>query len=271
MWNQPGEDILAGIRICECTKLSNDHTLLCNGSHISICPDKPKWRKESKCKIHFMGHWLPLRLPIHAASGRECAKRNNHVFAGVFHANVFGIYESKSHVRTQHEQTGSTVLGNPWHHPVLWQHMMFHTKSHSTGYSAAIQMQYVTLINDRLTSGSRWPGHSWSQICAWGPGHRRGDRRVHLWPQKARVPDGEGFPSETKESGLQNERGSQKVFSVLSYKLESINFQKSAVDMQMSKELFSCLVYFCLKDVNKPVTVVGRVSDSSSHVSKSFL
>lgn len=41
MWNQPGEDILAGIRICECTKLSNDHTLLCNGSHISICPDKP--------------------------------------------------------------------------------------------------------------------------------------------------------------------------------------------------------------------------------------
>lgn len=56
MWNQPGEDILAGIRICECTKLGNDHTLLCNGSHISICPDKPKWRKESKCKIHFMCH-----------------------------------------------------------------------------------------------------------------------------------------------------------------------------------------------------------------------
>lgn len=92
-----------------------------------------------------------LRLSIHAASGGECAKRHNHVFAGVFHANVFGIYESKSHVRTQHEQTGSTVLGNP----VLRQYMMFHTKSHSTGYSAAVQMRYVTLINDRLTSGSR--------------------------------------------------------------------------------------------------------------------
>lgn len=30
-------------------------------------------------------------------------------------------------------------------------------------------------------------------------------------------------------------------------------------------------VYFCLKDANKPITVAGRDSDSSSHVSKIFL
>ncbi len=55
-----------------------------------------------------------------------------------------------------------------------------------------------------LTFGSRWPDRSWSQICAWGPGHQRGDRKVHLQPQKARVPNGEDFPSEMEESYLWN-------------------------------------------------------------------
>lgn len=39
--DKPGKNVLAGIRIGKSAKFSDDNTLLCDGSHISISSDKP--------------------------------------------------------------------------------------------------------------------------------------------------------------------------------------------------------------------------------------
>lgn len=40
--DKPGKNVLAGIRIRKGAKLSDDNTLLCDGSHIRISFDKPR-------------------------------------------------------------------------------------------------------------------------------------------------------------------------------------------------------------------------------------
>lgn len=46
VWDPPGENVFAGIRICKCSKLGDHHPLLCDGSYISICSDKPEAEAE---------------------------------------------------------------------------------------------------------------------------------------------------------------------------------------------------------------------------------
>lgn len=103
----------------------------------------------------------------------------------------------------------------------------------------------------RLTFGSRWPGHSWSQTCAWGPGHQRGDRKAHLPLQIVQGPNEVDSPSGRKGSCLRGR--------VL--KPES----------GCAIRLISAWCLFLSKKTNKPVTVAGSGSASSSHVSKIFL
>lgn len=47
-FNLPGENVFAGVGVRKGTKLSDHHTLLCDGSHIRICSDKPGQSKEGK-------------------------------------------------------------------------------------------------------------------------------------------------------------------------------------------------------------------------------
>lgn len=52
--NPPGENIFAGIRVRKGAELSDHNTLLCDGSHIAVCFEKPKCRREWKTLyIHF--------------------------------------------------------------------------------------------------------------------------------------------------------------------------------------------------------------------------
>lgn len=44
--NPPGENIFAGIRVRKGAELSDHNTLLCDGSHIAVCFEKPKCRRE---------------------------------------------------------------------------------------------------------------------------------------------------------------------------------------------------------------------------------
>lgn len=50
----PGEDILAGIWVGTGSELSNYHTFLCHGSHVSICLDIPVTKQMSPMMIFHM-------------------------------------------------------------------------------------------------------------------------------------------------------------------------------------------------------------------------
>lgn len=43
--DKPGENVLAGIGVRKGAELSDDNTLLCDGSHVSISSDKPTRQK----------------------------------------------------------------------------------------------------------------------------------------------------------------------------------------------------------------------------------
>lgn len=43
--DKPGENVLAGIRICKGAELGDDNTVLSDGSHVRISFDKPKWER----------------------------------------------------------------------------------------------------------------------------------------------------------------------------------------------------------------------------------
>lgn len=98
-----------------------------------------------------------------------------------------------------------------------------------------------------LTFGSRWPGRSWSRTCAWGPGHQRGDRKVHLQPQKAQGPNGEDFPSEMKESYLWNTNIANQI--VLSNVCEDA-FRAYLGCLFCVQSVYDCQIVICLQSIS---------------------
>ena len=162
--DKPGKNVFAGIWISECSKLSDHNTLLCNSPHVGICFYKPKRKIKTRRRYNCV---IYKRLWI---SG--CVSQWSHS------------------IKTSEDKTCLIYKSNrgfhntlPTCHVTVWWTVSKHMKC-------------------LLTCGSRWPAHSWSQICASRLDHQRGGRRAHLPPQTGQGPGVGGSLSERKEYDL---------------------------------------------------------------------